>query len=177
MPIEILQGLAIPFLGTTLGAACVFLLRGELDHRIQKAFTGFAAGIMVAASVWSLLIPSMEESSALGAYASLPAVAGFWAGTLFLLLLDHIIPQSIAISVQEAIYHQVDELFDKFCPTKHLDIIRHVITRTDMTLDDIEQLQELLEAKKATAVDEVTCTCIPGQCTCKEHLELEASHG
>lgn len=84
---------------------------------------------------------------------------------------------SALISVQEAIYHQVDELFDKFCPTKHLDIIRHVITRTDMTLDDIEQLQELLEAKKATAVDEVTCTCIPGQCTCKEHLELEASHG
>lgn len=84
---------------------------------------------------------------------------------------------SALISEQEAIYHQVDELFDKFCPTKHLDIIRHVITRTNMTLDDIEQLQELLEAKKATAVDEVTCTCIPGQCTCKEHLELEASHG
>lgn len=84
---------------------------------------------------------------------------------------------SALISEQEAIYHQVDELFDKFCPTKHLDIIRHVITRTDMTLDDIEQLQELLEVKKATAVDEVTCTCIPGQCTCKEHLELEASHG
>lgn len=84
---------------------------------------------------------------------------------------------SALISEQEAIYHQVDELFDKFCPTKHLDIIRHVITRTDMTLDDIEQLQELLEAQKATAVDEVTCTCIPGQCTCKEHLELEASHG
>ena len=84
---------------------------------------------------------------------------------------------SALISEQEAIYHQVDELFDKFCPTKHLDIIRHVITRTDMTLDDIEQLRELLEAKKATAVDEVTCTCIPGQCTCKEHLELEESHG
>lgn len=84
---------------------------------------------------------------------------------------------SALISEQEAIYHQVDELFDKFCPTKHLDIIRHVITRTDVTLDDIEQLQELLEAKKATAVDEVTCTCIPRQCTCKEHLELEASHG
>ena len=84
---------------------------------------------------------------------------------------------SALISEQEAIYHQVDELFDKFCPTKHLDIIRHVITRTDMTLDDIEQLQELLEAKKATAVDEVTCTCITWQCTCKEHLELEASHG
>ena len=92
MPIEILQGLAIPFLGTTLGAACVFLLRGELDHRIQKAFTGFAAGIMVAASIWSLLIPAMEESSALGSYAVLPAVVGFWVGTLFLLLLDHIIP-------------------------------------------------------------------------------------
>ena len=84
---------------------------------------------------------------------------------------------SALISEQEAIYHQVDELFDKFCPTKHLDIIRHVITRTDMTLDDIEQLRELLEAKKATAVDEVTCTCIPGQCTCNENLELEASHG
>ncbi|WP_455048215.1 ZIP family metal transporter [Mitsuokella sp.] len=92
MPIEIIQGLAIPFIGTTLGAACVYLLRGELDHRVQKAFTGFAAGIMVAASIWSLLIPAMDESSALGAYASLPAVAGFWVGTLFLLLLDHIIP-------------------------------------------------------------------------------------
>ena len=78
MPIEILQGLAIPFLGTTLGAACVFLLRGELDHRIQKAFTGFAAGIMVAASVWSLLIPAMEESSALGSYAGLSWASG-WA--------------------------------------------------------------------------------------------------
>ena len=92
MSIEIIQGLAIPFIGTTLGAACVYLLRGELDHRVQKAFTGFAAGIMVAASIWSLLIPAMDESSALGAYASLPAVAGFWVGTLFLLLLDHIIP-------------------------------------------------------------------------------------
>ena len=89
---EAFYGILIPFLGTSLGAACVFFMRKTLSERVQRALTGFAAGVMVAASVWSLLIPSMEESSALGAYASLPAVAGFWAGTLFLLLLDHIIP-------------------------------------------------------------------------------------
>ena len=60
MQIEILQGLAIPFLGTTLGAACVFFMRGAMKPRVQKALTGFAAGIMVAASIWSLLIPAME---------------------------------------------------------------------------------------------------------------------
>ena len=59
---EIVQGLLIPFLGTALGAACVFFVRGELNWRIHRAFTGFAAGVMVAASIWSLLIPAMEES-------------------------------------------------------------------------------------------------------------------
>lgn len=82
----------IPFLGTSLGAACVFFFRGTLPWRIQRAFTGFAAGVMVAASVWSLLIPAMEWSEALGKWAFLPAAAGFWAGILFLLLLDHVIP-------------------------------------------------------------------------------------
>ncbi len=88
----ILEGLAIPFLGTTLGAACVFFMKHELSMHVQKMLMGFAAGVMVAASVWSLLIPAMEESAHLGDFAFVPAVAGFWVGTLFLLLLDHVIP-------------------------------------------------------------------------------------
>lgn len=98
----ILAALVIPFLGTSLGAACVFFLRGELPERVQKGLMGFAAGVMVAASVWSLLIPAMEESApSLGQLASLPAVAGFWLGTLFLLLLDHIIPH-LHLNTEEA---------------------------------------------------------------------------
>ena len=92
MPIEIIQGLAIPFLGTSLGAACVFFMHDAMRPGVQKGLTGFAAGIMTAASIWSLLIPAMEENQDLGAYACIPAIIGFWAGTLFLLLLDHIIP-------------------------------------------------------------------------------------
>ena len=89
---EAVYGILIPFLGTSLGAACVFFLKKTLSDRVQRSLTGFAAGVMVAASVWSLLIPSIEQSAALGAFAFLPAAAGFWAGILFLLALDHIIP-------------------------------------------------------------------------------------
>lgn len=89
---ELLAGLLIPFLGTSLGAACVFVMKRELSPHVQKALLGFASGVMVAASVWSLLIPAMEESAPLGSWAFLPAVVGFWAGTLFLLALDHAIP-------------------------------------------------------------------------------------
>lgn len=89
---EVLEGLLIPFIGTTLGAACVFFMRGELNRLVQKGLTGFASGVMVAASIWSLLIPAMEESAHLGSFAFMPAVVGFWVGTLFLLLLDHVIP-------------------------------------------------------------------------------------
>ena len=89
---ELLAGLLIPFLGTSLGAACVFVMKKELSARVQKALMGFAAGVMVAASVWSLLIPAMEESASLGSWSFLPAVIGFWVGTLFLLALDHLIP-------------------------------------------------------------------------------------
>ena len=85
-------GILIPFLGTSLGAASVFFLKKALGDRIQRALTGFAAGVMVAASVWSLLIPAMEQSAALGRLAFFPAAVGFWLGILFLLLLDHIIP-------------------------------------------------------------------------------------
>lgn len=84
--------LLIPFLGTALGAACVFILKGELNQRLQRALTGFAAGVMVAASVWSLLIPAMDQSSAMGKLSFVPAVVGFWAGVGFLLLLDRVIP-------------------------------------------------------------------------------------
>ncbi len=90
--IEVIQGLLIPFIGTSLGAAGVFVMKKDLNPVVQKALTGFAAGVMVAAAIWSLLIPSMEESEAMGVWAFVPAVVGFWIGTLFLLLLDHVIP-------------------------------------------------------------------------------------
>ena len=89
---EISDGIAIPFLGTALGAACVFFMKKALSDRVQRALTGFAAGVMVAASVWSLLIPAMEQSAGMGKWAFVPAAVGFWIGILFLLLLDHIIP-------------------------------------------------------------------------------------
>ena len=92
MSIEVIQGLLIPFLGTTLGAACVYILKKELKPGVQKGLTGFAAGVMVAASVWSLLIPAMEQESQMGRWAFAPAIIGFWLGILFLLLLDHVIP-------------------------------------------------------------------------------------
>ena len=85
-------GLLIPFAGTTAGAACVFFMKRDFSREVQKALTGFAAGVMVAASIWSLLIPAMEQESQMGHWAFLPAVIGFWFGIMFLLLLDHIIP-------------------------------------------------------------------------------------
>ena len=85
-------GILIPFLGTSLGAACVFFMRKALNESIQRALTGFAAGVMVAASIWSLLIPAIEQSSSMGSWSFVPAAAGFWAGVVFLLALDHIIP-------------------------------------------------------------------------------------
>ena len=87
-----LDGFIIPFMGTTLGSACVFFMKSELSISVQRALTGFASGVMVAASIWSLIIPAMEQSSTMGKFAFLPAVIGFWAGVMFLLLLDHIIP-------------------------------------------------------------------------------------
>ena len=92
---EIIIGLIIPFIGTSAGAACVFFMKRGLDINVQKALTGFAAGVMVAASVWSLIIPSMEQSNGMGRLAFLPAFAGFWIGILFLLALDNLIPHLI----------------------------------------------------------------------------------
>ncbi|MCI6638393.1 MAG: ZIP family metal transporter [Bilifractor sp.] len=90
--LQAIQGVLIPFVGTALGASCVLFMKKELSSSVQRMLTGFAAGVMTAASVWSLLIPSMEQSASLGKLGFLPAVIGFWMGTLFLLLLDHIIP-------------------------------------------------------------------------------------
>lgn len=98
---DVFEGLMIPFLGTALGAGCVFFLKDTLNRSVQRGLTGFAAGVMVAASVWSLLIPAMEGSADLGQFAFVPAVVGFWAGTLFLLVLDHIIPH-LHMNAQQA---------------------------------------------------------------------------
>ncbi|MBR1828305.1 MAG: ZIP family metal transporter [Atopobiaceae bacterium] len=92
MPLEVIYGLLIPLAGTTLGAACVFLMQGELSRTVERVLQGFAAGVMVAASIWSLLQPAMDDSASMGRLAFVPAVVGFWAGTLFLLLLDTVTP-------------------------------------------------------------------------------------
>ena len=92
MNIQIAEGILIPFLGTSFGAAMVFFLKKQISDAIQKALTGFAAGVMVAASFWSLLQPALEGSSAMGSLAFLPAAVGFLAGVGFLLLLDILTP-------------------------------------------------------------------------------------
>ena len=92
MKLAVAWGLLVPLLGTSLGAACVFFLKKGLGDRVQRGLTGFASGVMVAASIWSLLIPAMEQSAGAGVWVFLPAVIGFWAGILFLLGLDHLIP-------------------------------------------------------------------------------------
>lgn len=89
---EVFVGLLIPFLGTTAGAACVFFMKKTLGDLVQRSLAGFAAGVMVAASIWSLLIPAIDQATHLGKLSFLPAFAGFWCGILFLLALDHLIP-------------------------------------------------------------------------------------
>ena len=92
MDTRVLIGLAIPFIGTAAGSGCVFFMRKKLGVTLQRALTGFAAGVMVAASIWSLIIPAMEQSGDMGKWSWMPAVVGFWLGILFLLLLDTVIP-------------------------------------------------------------------------------------
>lgn len=85
-------GLAIPFLGTTLGAAMVFLMKNKINNKIEKLLLGFASGVMIAASIWSLLIPAIEMSESQGKIAWVPATIGFLLGITFLLVLDSVIP-------------------------------------------------------------------------------------
>ena len=89
---EIFLGLMIPFIGTAAGAGCVFFLRNQLKPLVQKSLLGFASGVMVAASVWSLLIPAMDQSESMGKFAFIPAAVGFLLGIVFLLLMDRITP-------------------------------------------------------------------------------------
>ena len=89
---SVFLGLMIPFIGTTLGAACVFFVKKELKPLVQKAFLGFASGVMVAASVWSLLIPSMDMCREMGRRSVIPAAVGFLSGIFFLLLMDRTVP-------------------------------------------------------------------------------------
>lgn len=89
---QVWQGILIPFAGTVLGSSFVFFMKDKLKPSLRRAMSAFAAGVMVAASIWSLLIPAMEESADLGVFAFLPAAAGFWIGILLLLLLDVTIP-------------------------------------------------------------------------------------
>ncbi len=89
---RVLLIILLPFLGTIIGSGFVFFLKGQMDRKLQRALMGFAAGVMVAASIWSLIIPAMEQSEHMGKLAFLPAFIGVWAGVLFLLALDHLIP-------------------------------------------------------------------------------------
>ena len=89
---ETFLGIMIPFLGTTLGSACVFFMKKSLNDLVRRSLAGFASGVMVAASIWSLLIPAIEQSEDMGKLSFLPAFIGFWVGVLFLLLLDRLIP-------------------------------------------------------------------------------------
>ena len=92
MSVKIITGILIPFVGTSLGAAMVFVLKRSISENLQKVLTGFAAGVMVAASFWSLLEPALESSAHLGRLSFIPAAAGFLIGVGFLLLLDEITP-------------------------------------------------------------------------------------
>ena len=90
---DLVIGLLIPFIGTSLGSAMVYLMKNELSSKIQKSLSGFAAGVMVAASIWSLLIPAMDMvDQKLGKMAWIPAVVGFAVGIIFLLFLDNVVP-------------------------------------------------------------------------------------
>ena len=85
-------GLFIPFLGTMLGSAMVFFMKNKINHRIEKLLLGFASGVMIAASIWSLMMPSIEMAEEQGKVAWIPAVIGFLLGVVFLLALDSLIP-------------------------------------------------------------------------------------
>ena len=89
---NLLIGIMIPFVGTALGSACVFFLKHEMKPLLQKILLGFASGVMVAASVWSLLIPAMNMSEEMGKLAFIPAAVGLLLGMAFLLLMDRVIP-------------------------------------------------------------------------------------
>ena len=92
MNLDVILGILLPFAGTTLGAAMVFFMRKEMNEKLQKGLLGFASGVMIAASVWSLLIPAMDMAADMGKFAFIPGAVGFLLGILFLLGMDKLIP-------------------------------------------------------------------------------------
>ena len=92
MTLTVLLGLMIPFAGTALGAGCVLFMKNALSNKVERSLAGFASGVMVAASIWSLIIPAMEQCEGMGKLSFLPAFIGFWLGIIFLLILDCVIP-------------------------------------------------------------------------------------
>ena len=89
---DLFLGLAVPFIGTTLGAAMVFLMKNKINNKVEKLLLGFASGVMIAASVWSLLIPAIDMTEEQGKTPWIPASLGFLLGIIFLLILDSLIP-------------------------------------------------------------------------------------
>lgn len=96
-----IKGLLIPFLGTSLGSAFVFLMKNELNPAIQRILSGFAAGVMVSASVWSLIIPAIEQSTEWGRFSAIPAISGFCLGVIFLMLLDKAVAQTSKLQLSK----------------------------------------------------------------------------
>lgn len=92
MNFDVIQGILIPFVGTTLGAGSVFVMKRSMNTKIRGALSGFAGGVMIAASIWSLIIPAIEGSASLGSFAFFPACVGFLLGIFSLLALDKAIP-------------------------------------------------------------------------------------
>ena len=89
---DIIFSILIPFLGTVLGSGLVFFIKGKMSTNVQKAFSGFAAGVMIAAAFWSLILPSFDAASNMGKLSFIPVIVGLWLGFMFLMLLDKVIP-------------------------------------------------------------------------------------
>lgn len=118
---EVFQGIMIPFLGTALGSACVLFMKKKLNLLLQRALTGFAAGVMVAASIWSLLVPAMEQSGGMGQWAFVPAVGAaltiLAAGFVLPLL-----PYLLSFAAGAMVYVVVEELIPEMSEGKHSNV-------------------------------------------------------
>lgn len=106
---EVFWGILIPFFGTSLGSACVLFMKNKINFLLQRSLMGFAAGIMVAASIWSLIIPAMEQSEKMGKLAFIPAVMGFWFGIIFLMILDRFVRKETCMMVLAVTLHNLPE--------------------------------------------------------------------
>ena len=120
---ELNLGLIIPFIGTTIGSAMIFLMKNEINRKVEKFLLGFASGVMIAASVWSLLMPSIEMAREQGVIAWLPASVGFIIGILFLLWIDYITDEACMqyffiycteVSIVLSILYTINESLIKF---------------------------------------------------------------